>query len=63
MVILDHAKGAEDLLGAMAVIHGTVKCGAHALLRLPVRQPGAVRQRGVLVVIIGFNPRKTLGKL
>ena len=41
VVILDHAKGAEDLLGAMAVIHATVRCGAHALLRLPVPPPGA----------------------
>ena len=36
VVVLDHAKGAEDLLGAMGIIHGTARAGAHALLRLPV---------------------------
>lgn len=44
VVILDHAKGAEDLLGAMAVIHATVRCGAHALLRLPAFSLGHLRR-------------------
>lgn len=44
VVILDHAKGAEDLLQAMALLHGSVRCGAHALLRLPAFSLGHLRR-------------------
>ena len=46
VVILDHAKGAEDLLGAMAVIHATVRCGAHALLPAAGATTGGTVHRG-----------------
>lgn len=35
VVVLDHAKGAEDLLGAVGLIHGAARAGAHTLLRVP----------------------------
>lgn len=52
VVVLDHAKGAEDLLGAMGIIHGTARAGAHALLRLPVSNLGHLR-RGLFVGVEG----------
>ncbi|CAJ1353642.1 unnamed protein product, partial [Effrenium voratum] len=55
VVVLDHAKGAEDLLGAVGLIHGAARAGAHTLLRVPALSRSHLRralQIGVEGVIL-----------
>eukprot|EP00439_Symbiodinium_sp_Y106_P046504 s581_g5.t3 len=44
VVVLDHARGAEDLLGAVALVHAASRAGAHSLMRVPALSQAHLRR-------------------
>ncbi|CAE7288923.1 garL [Symbiodinium natans] len=44
VVVLDHSRGAEDLLGAVALVHAASRAGAHSLMRVPALSQAHLRR-------------------
>jgi len=55
VVVVDHARGPGDLLGAVGLVHAAARMGAHAMIRVPGINPAHLRralQLGVEGVIL-----------
>ncbi|CAK0826544.1 unnamed protein product [Prorocentrum cordatum] len=65
VVVVDHARGPGDLLGAVGLVHAAARMGAHAMIRVPGINPAHLRralQLGVEGVIsAGLAPAAAAG--
>eukprot|EP00928_Gymnodinium_smaydae_P013929 TRINITY_DN15047_c0_g6_i3.p1 TRINITY_DN15047_c0_g6~~TRINITY_DN15047_c0_g6_i3.p1 ORF type:complete len:2522 (-),score=530.64 TRINITY_DN15047_c0_g6_i3:66-7631(-) len=55
VIVIDHARGPGDLLGAVGIIHAAARAGAHAMIRVPALSHAHLRralQIGVEGVIL-----------